>query len=86
MVSLECEYEIENKVNKNIEISSEQGLKLCIDDERGEILQIECSCQPETIITRITIKGKMFIDLGRCISSNGKNIGVIDGILVIKRV
>ncbi len=61
MVDLECEYEVENKVNKEIKIDSKQGLKLSIKDERGEILKIECSCQPETTVTRVVVRGEIAI-------------------------
>lgn len=62
MVSLKCEYESENKVNKHIKIGSKQGLKLSIKDEQGEILTIECSCQPKTTATRVIVYGEIAVD------------------------
>ncbi len=84
MVHLKCEYEIENKVNKDIEISSEQGLKLLIRDERGEILQIECSYQPLTTATRVTIHGEMSIVMQS--DAWRQTESVEKGVVIIKRV
>lgn len=74
MVSCKCVHEGENKVNEYLEFKSEQGLRLELSDEEGPILKIECSCQPETTIIRITVYGKISVN-------NDK-----EGVAVIRRI
>ena len=74
MVRCKCIYEEENKVNEYLEFKSEQGLKLELSDEKGEILKIECSCQPKTTIIRITVYGKISVN-------NDK-----EGVTIIRRI
>jgi len=84
MVTLKCEYEEENRVNKVGEIGSEQGLRLSLNDEKGEILHIECSCHPKTTVVRTRIRGNM----GIIMTSDGgwKHSDELVGTIVIKRV
>lgn len=74
MVSCKCVHEGGNKVNEFLEFNSEQGLKLELSDERGEILKIECSCQPKTTIIRIRVYGRISVN-------NDK-----EGVAIIRRI
>lgn len=64
LVKIEGVYENVAKRHESFSFESSKGMTIELSGGDSQICKIECSCQPGTVATRITVWGNMTVEVG----------------------